>query len=517
MRKIKDILRLKHELKLSNRQIGGSCGISHVSVGTYLAAAEKAGVGWPLPENCDEAELEAKLFADGDPFALARRPLPDMTYIHRELRRKSVTRMLLWEEYKRAHPEGYGYTQFCEYYDRWKQTLDPTLRQEHVAGEKTFVDWAGQTIPLKSAEGQDPSEAFLFVAVLGASNYTYAEAFENTKQPAWVDGHIHAWEYFGGTTRLTIPDNEKTGVNTACRYEPELNRTYEELARHYGTVILPTRPRKPRDKAKVEKAVQDSERRILAALRNQTFFSLAELNRAIRELLEQHNQRPFQKWPGTRRTLFEELDRPALQPLPETRFEWCEWKQATVAIDYHVEVQKHYYSVPYSLVHQKVDVRLTRHTVEILYRGQRVASHARSEAKGRFTTDGAHRPKSHQKHLEWTPRRLIDWARHDVGPWCAQAVETILNNKPHPEQGYRSCLGIMRMGKGYGPQRMEAACRRAMILNTCSYRSLRSILETKLDQQVLPGDPASEPAVLRDHSNLRGRGYYEQPELESPA
>ena len=508
MRKFKEILRLRHELRLSHRQIAGSCGISHVTVGTYLERAREAGIGWPLPEGMGEADLEPLLEPEAGAFRLARRPLPDFADIHRELRRKGVTRMLLWEEYYRDHPEGYKYTQFCEYYDRWRKALEPTLRQNHEAGEKMFVDWAGQTVPLKDPRGEAQNKAYLFVAVLGASNYTYAEAFANTKLPSWIDAHIHAFEYMGGAPRLTIPDNEKTGVSKACRYEPELNPTYRELAGHYGTVILPTRPRKPRDKAKVESAVQNTERRILAALRNRSFFTIGELNRAIGVLLKDLNDRPFQKLSGCRRELFEELDKPALTPLPESPFEFCEWKEATAGIDYHVQIDYHLYSVPYQLTNQPVDVRLTSRMVEILHRGKRVASHPRRWEKGKFSTDPAHRPKSHQKHLEWTPGRLIQWAENQVGAFCARAVTHILETKPHPEQGYRSCLGIMRLAKGYGTDRVEAACRRALALDVCRYQSIKSILKSKLDQQPLPAEEQPELFGPTEHHNLRGRDYY---------
>jgi transposase len=516
MRRFKEILRLRHELGLTNRQIAGSCGVSHVTVANYLERAQEAGIGWPLPAQIEEADLEGLLRPEKPSFALARRPLPDFAHIHRELRRKGVTRMLLWEEYHRDHPEGYKYTQFCEYYDRWRKTLEPTLRQHHVAGEKMFVDWAGQTVALKDPGGGAERKAYLFVAALGASNYTYAEAFEDTRLPSWIDAHIHAFEYMEGAARLTVPDNEKTGVSRACRYEPELNPTYRELASHYGTVVLPTRPRKPRDKAKAESAVQNAQRRILAALRNRSFFSLGELNRAIRVRLKELNERPFQKLPGCRRELFEELDKPALIPLPESRFEFCEWKSAKAGIDYHVQIDRHFYSVPYPLTNQEVEVRLTRRMVEILHGGKRVASHPRSWEKGKFTTDPAHRPKSHQKHLEWTPRRLIDWAANQVGPFCSRAVTYILQARPHPEQGYRSCLGMMRLAKGYGTERVEAACRRALALEVCSYQSIKSILKSNLDRQPLPAEEPPQLFGPTKHHNLRGRDYYHRPAEPAP-
>ena len=508
MRKTKEILRLKHELGLTNRQIAASLHLSHTCVGQYLRRIRQAGIGWPLPEPLDEDQLRQLLLAAQKPPPESKRYLPPLDEVHRELRRKGVTLQLVWEEYHRAHPDGYGHTQFWEYYRRFCAQLDPALRQAHPAGERMFVDWAGLTIPLVDPQTGQSRPAHLFVAVLGASNYTYTEAFENTQLPSWIEAHVHAWEFFGGVARLTVPDNPKTAVTHACRYEPELNTSYQELAAHYGTVILPARARKPQDKAKVEAAVQHAERRILAVLRDQRFFSLAELNTAIRRELHVLNERPFQKLPGSRATLFAELDQPALQPVPATRYELALWRKAKANIDYHVQVDWHNYSVPYRLTHQPVEVRLTARTVEVFHRGQRVALHQRSHQPGGFTTDPAHRPKAHQRHLDWTPARLIGWAQNQVGPQCAAAVSYILEHKPHPEQGYRSCLGLMRLSRHHGRPRLEQACQRALLLEVCSYRSIKSILDTKLETQPLPAQPAS-PVALVTHDNLRGAPYYQ--------
>jgi transposase len=342
--------------------------------------------------------------------------------------------------------------------------------------------------------------------VLGASNYTFVEAFENTQLSAWIEAHVHAWEFFGGVARLTIPDNPKTAVLHACRYEPELNATYQELAAYYGTVILPARARKPQDKAKVEAGVQHAERRIVAALRDRRFFSLGELNQAIRPELHALNQRPFQKMDGSRAAWFVQLDKPALLPLPAQRYELALWHKAKANIDYHVQVDWHNYSVPYRLTNQPVEVRLTAHTVEIFHRGGRVALHPRSHQRGGFTTDAAHRPKSHQLHLEWSPTRLIHWAQNQVGPQCAAAVTYILEHKPHPEQGYRSCLGLMRLARRHGTARLEQACHRALLLEVCSYRSIQSMLDARLEAQPLPSPSANRPTVT--HPNLRGGLYY---------
>ena len=508
MRKARDILRLKHESGLSVRQIGSSLRISIGTVANYLARAEQAGIGWPVPEGLDDEQLRQMLFCSQKPAEQARRPLPDMAAVHKELRserrRKGVTLRLLWEEYRDGQPDGYGYTQFCEYYHRFVGALEPVLRQPYKAGEKLFVDWAGETIPVVD-EGTT-RQVYLFVAALGASNYTYAEAFDNLQGPAWIEAHIHAWEFFGGVTTITVPDNAKTAVTKPCRYEPGLQRTYEELAAHYGTVIIPARSGQAQDKAKVEKAVQEAERRILAVLRHQTFFSLAEANAAVRKALVALNQRPFQKMAGCRATLFAELDKPALRPLPPQRFELGQWRAAKANIDYHVQVDWHCYSVPYRLVNQPVEVRLSPRTVELFHDGKRVALHARSFQRGGFTTDPAHRPKSHQRHSAWSPSRLIDWAGNKVGPQCAQAVERLLQSKPHPEQGYRACLGIMRLARQYGAQRLEAACQRAVRLDACSYPSIKSILVTSADRQPLPQAGPSIAAI--DHDNVRGKGYY---------
>ena len=507
MRKTKEILRLKYELGLTNRQIAVSLHLSHTCVGQYLRQAKQAGIGWPLPADLDEDQLRQLLRAAESPSP-PKRYLPPMEEVHRELRRKGVTLQLLWEEYHRTHPDGYAYTQFCEYYRRFCDQLEPALRQPHPAGERLFVDWAGMTIPLWDATTGQSRPAYLFVAVLGASNYTFAVAFENMRLPAWIEAHIQAWEFFGGVTRLTVPDNPKTAVTYACRYEPELTTSYQELAAHYRTVVLPARARQPQDKAKVEAGVQHAERRILAVLRDQRFFSLAELNAAVRRELHALNERPFQKLPGSRASLFADLDRPALLPLPATRYELAAWRQAKVNIDYHIQVDWHNYSVPYRLTHQTVEVRLSERTIEIFYRGQRVALHPRGQQRGGFTTDPAHRPKAHQRHLEWTPTRLIGWAQHQVGPQCAAAVRYILEHKPHPEMGYRSCLGLMRLSRVHGCQRLEQACQRALLLELCSYPSIKSMLTAKLENQPVPSAPvATKPLVT--HDNLRGGHYYQ--------
>jgi len=373
---------------------------------------------------------------------------------------------LLWQEYRQAHPEGYRYSWFCERYQQWRRHLDVVLRQEHKAGEKRFVDWAGATIPVYDAATGEAWPAWLFVSVLGASSYTYAEATCEQQLEAWIRAHIHALEFFGGVPKLVVPDNTRTAVTRACRYDPDLNPTYQELAVHYGMGVVPARPYKPRDKAKAENAVQVVEPWIVAALRNRTFFRLQELNQAIRELLARLNERAFRKRDGSRASLFRSLEKPVLAPLPAERFDMSQWSRATVNIDYHIAFDGNFYSVPYTLVQQVVEVRSTPTTVEIFHKGQRVASHLRGRGRGHTITNGEHRPKSHQAHLEWPPSRMVNWAR-SIGPHTAQFFQRILNDKPHPEMGYRSCLGIIRLAQQYSAPRMEAAAERALLAQAC--------------------------------------------------
>ena len=507
MRHIKEILRLKHQKKLSVREIGRSCGLPASTVGDYLKRAKAASLSWPLAEQLTEEELLARLMgscAEAEPKLPEARPLPQWSKIHQELRRKGVTLQLLWQEYQHVHPDGYGYSRFCELYQRWEGTVDPVLRQHHEPGEKMFVDWAGQRVPIHNSREGGIGEASLFIAVLGASNKTFAEAFANEQSPAWIKGHIQAFNFFGGVTKAVVPDNPKTAVIRPCRYEPGLNRSYQEMAEHYGTVILPARPRKPRDKSKVETAVQIAERQILAVLRDQRFFTVGTLNQAILPLLAHINAKPFQKLPGSRNSWFEAHEKSLLQPLPAIPFELAAWSMAKVNIDYHVAVDKHYYSVPYQLIHQSLDVRLTEATVELFGKGKRVAAHRRSRLAGRFTTLHEHRPKAHQKHLDWTPSRILQWAA-TIGPQCARLVQHIMNSRPHPEQGFRSALGIIRLGKTLGEERLEAACKRALHFGACSYQSVQSILTNRLETQPLEEElPLSSP----EHGNLRGPLYY---------
>jgi len=507
MRPILELLRLDAEQGLSVRQIAASLGLPRSTVADYLRRFRRTGLPWPLPADVDEAALEARLFAAGREPPRAR-PLPDWATVHAEHKRPGVTRQLLWLEYKAAHPTGYQYTQFCAYYGRWLATIDPVLRQEYRAGERVFIDYAGQTMPVGDPTTGEVRQAQIFVGALGASHYLYVEATWTQTLPDWIAAHVRMYEAFGGVPALTIPDNVKSGVQHACFYEPELNPTYRDLAAHYATTVLPTRTAQPRDKAKVETGVQLVERWVLAPLRHHTFFSLAELNQAIAVQQRALNARPFQKLAGSRATLFETLERPALRPLPATRYEYATWKKARVNIDYHIMVEAHGYSVPYTLVRHEVDVRLTATTVEILHRGRRVAAHLRSTVRGRFTTDPTHRPKAHQRHLEWTPSRLIQWGA-SIGSATAQFIEQILEGYPHPEQGYRACLGLFSLGKRYGAARLDAACARALRTGTPRYRSVKSILIAGLDR--LPSDEPIALALPLAHAHVRGPAYYTTP------
>jgi transposase len=430
--------------------------------------------------------------------------MPDLEAIHRELKRKGVTLQLLWFEYKEKHPDGYQYSRFCELYRLFAKKLDVSLRQPYRAGEKLFVDYAGQGVPITDPKTGEIREAQIFVAVLGASNYTFVQATDSQDLPCWIKSHVDALKFIGGVPEIIVPDNAKVAVSRPCRYEPDINPTYLDFAQHYALTVIPARSAKPKDKAKVESAVLITERWILAALRNRSFFSLLELNEAISELLIIFNSRKFKKLNSSREELFETLEKPVLKPLPDRHYEFAQWKKATVHIDYHIEIDGHYYSVPYQLVREQVDVRITTLTVEVLFKNKRVASHRRSYVKGAFTTLMEHRPKAHQRYLEWTPDRIVRWAAK-VGPHTEALVQKILEKRPHPEQGFRSCLGIIRLGKSYSPERLEAACFRALNIHARSYGSVASILKKGLDQQPLQHIPKAKRIV---HQNIRGNQYY---------
>ena len=504
MRKVREILRLGLTREWSDREIARSLCVSHATVARYIALAEKAAITYDKVQKMDDAGLLILLEKDKAPLRKRSYPEPDWNYIHAELKKKGVTLELLWQEYKNVYPDGYQHTQFGEYYRRWKERLSPSLYNVHKAGEKMFVDYAGHTVPIHDRLTGGIRQAQVFVAVLGASNYTYSEATWDQALQNWIGSHVRAFEYFGGVTKAVVPDNLKAGVSKASRYEPDINPTYHDMAVHYGTVIMPARAGRPKDKAKVETAVQIVERWILASLRNRTFFSLSELNGAIRELLRLLNEKPFKKLEGCRRECFEKIEKSVLMKLPDTPYAFAEWKKARVNIDYHIELNGHYYSVPYSLIHEEVDIRCTAKTVEIFFKANRVASHIRDDSRSRHTTLGEHMPKSHREYLEWSPSRIIDWAK-TIGQSAAQTVEYILTSRGYPEQGYRSCLGILRLAKRYSPERLEAACKRAVAIRGMSYKTIESILKNGLDKHELP-ETELQPAIA--HENIRGGGYF---------
>ena len=503
MRKIRDVLRLRAD-GLSKRKIAASLSIGVTTAGEIIRRVRRAGLSWPLPEKLSDEAIERLVYPPTPVTAKDRRPQPEWAAVHRELRRPGVTLQLTWEEYREAHPDGYGYSRYCDLYRSWEQRLSPTMRQLHVAGERTFVDYGGTTLEVIDGTTGEVRECQLFVAVLGASSYTYAEATFSQRLVDWIGSHVRAFAFFGGVTAQTVSDNLRSGVSKACFYEPAVNRTYAEMAAHYGTAIVPARPGKPRDKAKVEVAVQVATRWIVAKLRNRRFFSLTELNAAIRELTTQLNARVTRHLGTSRRALFDEVERPALKPLPVEPYVYAEWKQCKVALDYHVEVAHHYYSVPHTLLRETVWVRVAAQTVEVFHRGNRVAVHLRASSDRRHTTIREHMPSSHRRYADWTPERIRRQAG-EIGRNTAALVEIIMRERPHPEQGFRASVGIIRLAKSYGRERLEAACGRALEIGARSYTSVNSILKSNLD--------AKRPAVATDgpsivHSNIRGPGYF---------
>ena len=505
MRRVREILRLKHEGGASDREIARSLSVARSTVALTLERVAAAGLRWPLPTPLTDRVLEAMLYAGhGRQQGARRKAEADWAYVHHELRRPGVTLMLLWEEYRQREPDGYRYSRWCELFRAWESRLSPTMRQAHPAGERMFVDYAGQTGDLIDGSTGEIRPAQIFVAVMGASNYTYAEATLTQTLPDWIGAHIRALAFMGGVPAQLVPDNPRVGVDRANWYEPGLNRTYLDLATHYRTAILPTRARKPRDKAKVEVAVLVVERWILARLRNRRFFSLAELNQAIARVADL-NARPMRRLGVSRRDLFLELDRPALKELPAEPYQYAEWRVRRVGLDYHVEIDGHYYSVPHRLIREQLDARITERTIELFCKGERVAVHMRGTGRGRHTTIPEHMPSAHRRYAEWTIERIgIDAAA--IGPSTAKLTALILESRPHPEQGYRACIGILRLVRHYGAERLEAACNHGLEIGARSYSSIQSILKHGLDHR--PPRPAAQRELLLDHPNIRGPRYY---------
>lgn len=442
MRKITEVLRLSHEAGLGQRGIAQALNLGLGTVSTYLKRAREAGISWPLPPDMDERTLGRLLFPSQPLTGQRRFTEPDFPLVHQELKGKGVTKQLLWQEYRQQPPDdGYSYAQFCHRYLEWRGCQQRSMRQIHRAGEKLFVDYCGPTMPVVNPDTCELRQAQVFVAVLGASNYTFACASWSQQQEDWLDAHVQAFEFLGGVPEVVVPDNLKSAVRKTHRYEPDLNPAYQQLAAHYHTAIVPARPYKPKDKAKAEVAVQIVERWIMARLRHQSFFTLASLNQAIRFLLDDLNQRPFKKLPGTRRSQFEQLDRPVLRSLPASRYQYAEIKQARVHIDYHLEYDKHYYSVPHHLVKLAVEVQASSRTVAIYHQGQHVASHPRSHRQGAHSTCTEHMPQAHRAMREWSPERFLRWA-NDIGRETGQVVQHLLQEKRHQEQSYRRILAL---------------------------------------------------------------------------
>lgn len=504
MRQIRPALRLLLDAGLTHTQVGRALGLPKSTVGKFGRLARAAGLDWATIQLLSDAELEARLYRPAM-VRQARHVKPDYAHVHRELSRPGVTLQLLWEEYARGQPQAYKYTSFCVKYRRWAAHLKRSMRQVHVAGDKLFADYAGQTVPIVDATTGEIRKAQIFVAVLGASNYTFVRATPGQTTADWIGSLIAALEFLGGVPRLIVPDQPRALVARPDRYDPGLGRLVEEFSAHYAVGVLPARPAHPRDKPKVEGGVLVVERWILARLRNRSFFSLAELNRAIAALLTDLNARPFKKLPGCRRQAFEALDRPVLRALPPVRLPIVRFKPARVNIDYHVELDGHYYSVPHRLVRTAVELRISATTVQVFADNRCVAIHPYSTARGGFTTDPAHMPASHRAHREWTPAKLVAWGRQ-VGSSCAAVVEWQMAHRPHPEQGYRACLGLQSLARRYGPSRLEAACARALAIKAPRYPSIRSILHSGLDQQPLPAPPPQRS--LPHHDNVRGAAYY---------
>jgi transposase len=504
MRQIRESLRLHLSAGLSYHEVGRTLKISKSVVGKYMSLARVAGVDWTVAQTLSDEELQARLYRPALPRN-SKQLVPDFASVHQELKRAGVTLQLLWEEYAKDNDLAFKYTSFCVKYREWAMGLKRSMRQTHIAGEKLFVDYAGQTVGIIDAATGEITKAQIFVATFGASNYTFACATARQTTADWIGAQVLALEFFGGVPRLIVPDQTRALVKNPDRYDPQNNRLYEEFAAHYGCALLAARPAHPRDKPKVENAVLVVERWILARLRNRKFFSLSELNHAIALLLTDLNQRAFKKLPGCRRSAFEQLDAPALQALPSKRFEIFRWKSAKVNIDYHVEFEAHYYSVPHTLVRTTVELRVTTSLVECFSSNKRVACHALSHRKGHHTTIAEHMPASHRAHLEWTPQKLIDWGLR-IGVSTAQVVTWQLEHRAHPEQGYRACLGLQRLGREYTPARLEAACTRAVAIRSLTLRSVASILKSGLDRQ--HHLPSTTPGALPIHENIRGSEYF---------
>lgn len=506
MRKIREVLKLHYSESIGNREIARRLKISAGSVSNYLTRAKAAKLVWPLADEWTEDKIYAVMFPSSS--RNPTHPLPDFGRVHKELKRKGVTLLLLWYEYQSLFPNGYSYSRYCELYQTFIGKLKPSMRLTHHAGEKLFVDYSGLTVPWIDKITGEVHNAQIFVAVLGASNYTFIEATADQSLLSWISSHIHAFEFFGGVTVCLVPDNLRSGITKSHLYDPDVNRTFQELADHYGVAVVPARVRTPKDKSKVEVGVQGIQRWILAPLRDVTFFSVHDINEAVRPLLQAYNERAFAELEGSRLSQYLEIDKLALKPLPSRPYTYAEWKRARAGIDYHVAIEKHYYSVPYRFLKESIDVRISSTTIECFHKGNRIALHQRILKPGHSTIH-EHMPRAHQDYAQWTPQRMYTWA-NSIGPNTGQLIKALTELYKIPEQSYRGCLGILRMSKQYGNDRLENAAIRALHIGAIRYKNIESILKSGLDQQPLPLPEAepmtAEPTLL--HDNIRGSKYY---------
>lgn len=504
MRKISEIFRQRYELKRSYRDIANSLNISISTISNYMWAANKAGIKWPLPKDLSEEELHAKIFLPTTKQG-TKKPLPDWESISKELRKKGVTLQLLWREYRAIHPNGLGYTWFCNCYREYEKSISPVMRQIHKAGEKTFVDYAGMTVPWIDPSTGEIHEAQIFVGALGASQFMFVEATATQQLPDWIQSHVRMWEYFGGVSEIVVPDNLLSGVTKAHRYDPDINANYQHLSEHYSFAIVPARVREPKDKAKAENAVGIVTRQILAALRHITFTSIGEINAAIKPRLFALNNQMFQKMKTSRRELFELIDKPALKPLPVERYQYAEWINAKIHIDYHFVFDDHYYCVPYQYIHHGVQIRATSKIVECFYQGKRIAAHIRSHIRYGYTTLKEHMPPSHLAHAEWSPERMSRWAKK-IGPKTSEFIDHMIASRAFPQQAFRACLGLLRLGNQFGEQRLEKACIIALSVGATRYQQVESILKNRLD--TLSHSHEQNDSIISDHENIRGSKYF---------
>jgi len=503
MRQIRQLLRLDHD-GVSAREIGRTLGVARSTIQDGLNRAKAAGLAWPLPPELTDDILEQRLFArSGAKTGVRRRHEPDWAALARELKRPGVNLMVLWEEYRDVEPDGYGYSRFCDLFREFERRLSPVMRQNHTAGDKVFVDYSGKKVPIVDPATGEVREAEIFVGVLGASNYTYAEATWTQTLPDWIGVHVRMFRAFNGTPRLLVPDNLKSGVHKPSFYDPEINRSYGMMAAHYGVGVLSARPRKAKDKAKVEAGVRFAQTYILGRLRHLTFFSLAECNAAIKTVLERMNTRVMRRLGVSRQDLLETLERPALRPLPADDYEFAEWRLMRVNLDYHIEFDNFFYSVPHPLIRQQVDVRITSRTIEVFLRGQRVAAHQRRYGGPRHGTDPDHMPSAHRRYAEWTPERFRRWAR-SIGPDTEGLILAILASRPHPEQGFRTCLGVLRLYREIDRERVERVSAHAVAIGALTYKSVASILTHKIDRL----EPSAADTATVDHPNVRGKDYF---------